>query len=125
MVVTNTLFEKDEPQLLITHRNATTPCFSLPFTTERFSQLDYILINSRWNKSITHVETTSFHAVTSDHKLLVAHVRIKLAKHTDKTDKRVYEYTSLERPLTNRLYNTIISLHKILKTPCSRSGGSF
>ena len=44
MVVTNTLFEKDEPQLLITHRNATTPCFSLPFTTERFSQLGYILI---------------------------------------------------------------------------------
>ena len=107
LVVTNTLFEKDLSKL-ITYRNATTPQFSPPFTTERFAQLDYILINSRWKNAITNVESTCCHVVTSDHKLLIANMRIKLAKRSTKKDTKIYKF----RPPNNEQiaqYNDIIS----------------
>ena len=79
LVAANTLFQKD-PAKLVTYRNTTTPNFSEPFTTSRFAQLDFVLINSRWKNAITNVESSCFHPITTDHKLLVANLRVKLAK---------------------------------------------
>ena len=78
LLVANTLFEK-EPAKLITYRNATNPSFAPPYTTDRFGQLDFILINSKWKNAITNAESTSGHSISIDHTLLLANVRIKLA----------------------------------------------
>ena len=95
LVATNTWFEKPLAKL-ITHRNAATPNYTPPFTTDRFGQIDYILVNHKWRNAITNVETSSRHAVSTDHRLLIAQIRVKLAR----TPKRQCQKTPRYRQPT-------------------------
>ena len=78
-VICNTWYQKSLSKL-VTYRNVAAPNFQGPYTTDRYSQLDYVLINQRWKNCIQNVETNDQHAVSTDHKLLVAEARVKLAK---------------------------------------------
>ena len=78
-VICNTWYQKSLSKL-VTYRNVAAPNFQGPYTTDRYAQLDYVLINQRWKNCIQNVETNDQHAVSTDHKLLVAEARVKLAK---------------------------------------------
>ena len=49
LTLINTWFCK-EPSKLVTYRNVTTQNFEAPYTTAKFGQLDFILVNQRWKK---------------------------------------------------------------------------
>ena len=66
-VVTNTWFEKPVSKL-ITYRNPTSHTFEPPYNTNKFGQLDFILVNQRWRNSFHNVESSLPQAITSDHK---------------------------------------------------------
>ena len=83
-VVTNTWFEKPISKL-VTYRNPTSLTFEPPYNTNKFGQLDFILVNQRWRNSFHNVETSLPQAITSDHKVLMAHMKTKLAKPRTKT----------------------------------------
>ena len=83
-VVTNTWFEKPISKL-VTYRNPTSLTFEPPYNTNKFGQLDFILVNQRWRNSFHNVETSLPQAITSDHKVLMAHIKTKLAKPRTKT----------------------------------------
>ena len=78
-VICNTWYQKSLSKL-VTYRNVAAPNFQGPYTTDRYAQLDYVLINQRWKNCIQNVETNDQHAVSTDHKLLVAEAKVKLAK---------------------------------------------
>ena len=107
LVVTNTLFQKD-PAKLVTYRCPTTLSFSEPYTTSRFAQLDYMLINTKWKNAVTNVESSCSHSITTDHKLLVGTLRVKLAKFRYAQPKNRTKYRP---PTQNQIdnYNTQVS----------------
>ena len=78
-VVTNTWFEKPMSKL-ITYRNPTSHTFEPPYNTNKFGQLDFILVNQRWRNSFHNVESSLPQAITSDHKILMAQMKTRLAK---------------------------------------------
>ena len=69
-------FRKTSP---ITYRNVAAPNFHPPYTLDRYGQLDFILINRKWKNAVTNAESNLQTSVTTDHKLLVANIRTKLA----------------------------------------------
>ena len=77
-VVASTWFQKC-PRDLITFRYAATPNFDPPLTHSKFAQIDHVLINRRWRNAIQDVRAISNTSVDSDHKLLAAKVKVKLA----------------------------------------------
>ena len=83
LVVSNTWFEKEAAKL-VTYRCVAAPNFQGPYTPKRYAQLDFILINKRWKNSFINVESSNNHAISTDHKLLVAKVAVKLAKRNTK-----------------------------------------
>ena len=83
LVVSNTRIEK-EPAKLATYRCVATPKFQGPYAPTRYAQLDFILINKRWKNSFLNVESSTYHAMSTDHKLLKAKVAVKLAKRNTK-----------------------------------------
>ena len=107
LVVTNTLFQKD-PAKLVTYRNPTTLSFSEPDTTSRFAQLDYMLINTKWKNAVTNAESGCCHSITTDHKLLIGTLRVKLAKFRYAQPKNRTKYRP---PTQNQIdsYNTHVS----------------
>ena len=77
----------------MTYRNVTRPNFSAPYTTDRYAQLDFVLINQPWKKSITNVERTLRHPITTDHKLLVASLTTKLAHKQKNASEKTLTYS--------------------------------
>ena len=61
------------------------PHFWTALQHKQFGQLDFILVNQRWRNSFHNVETSLPQAITSDHKVLMAHMKTKLAKPRTKT----------------------------------------
>ena len=78
-VIPSTFFQKSH-QNLITFRNTQSATFEPPFTSTKFSQIDFILTKHKWRNSIKDINATHLTALESDHKMLVANVSIKLAK---------------------------------------------
>ena len=87
LVVGNTWFEKEAAKL-VTYRCVAAPNFQGPYTPTRYAQLDFILINKRWKNSFINVESSNNHAISTDHKILVAKVAVKLAKRNTKKPVR-------------------------------------
>lgn len=79
LVVKNTMFEKPEGDL-ITHRAVGTKEFNAPWDMHKYAQLDYILVNDQWKNAVLDAGTTTLNTIDTDHKLLVADVRVKLRK---------------------------------------------
>ena len=101
------MFQKESARL-VTYRNVTRPNFSAPYTTDHYAQLDFVLINQRWKNSITNVETTLQHSITTDHKLLVANLSTKLAhKHMHSPERRPKYRPPNDELLKN--YNLLVS----------------
>ena len=59
-VVCNTWYQKSLPKL-VKYRNVAAPNFQGPHTTDRYAQLDYVLIYQRWKNCIQTVETNDQH----------------------------------------------------------------
>ena len=79
MAPMNTWFQKPKPKLA-TYRNATTPSFNLEqIDVTKFAQIDYVLINSAWRNAITNIENVHHTIINSDHALLIASLKVKLA----------------------------------------------
>jgi len=76
--ISNTWFIKPQRDL-VTYRSVATKDFRENLTTEKYAQLDYIMVQQIWKNTITNIHTTDATAIASDHKLIVATVRIKLA----------------------------------------------
>ena len=106
-VISNTWFPK-EPSKLVTYRNVAAPHFQGPFTTDRYAQLDYILINQRWKNSIHNVETSNSHAISTDHKLVIAEATVKLAVRTKGQECRSLRF---RKPTEEQIrhYNELVS----------------
>ena len=63
-----------------TYRNATAPVFDLEqIDSTKFAQIDYVLINSAWRNAVTNVENVHHTIINSDHALLIATLKVKLA----------------------------------------------
>ena len=94
LVISNTWFQK--------------PHFQGPFTTDRYAQLDYILINQRWKNSIRNIETSSSHAISTDHKLVIADATVKLAVRKKSHECR---YLRFRKPTEEQIrhYNELVS----------------
>ena len=88
MVAGNIFFEKPAEQL-VTYKVAGVKEWKLPWQIHKFAQMDFFLINSKWQNSITNITTTNVHAVETDHKLMIASVKFKLKANT----RRQYEKT--------------------------------
>ena len=56
-----------------------TKAFEPPFTPNRFAQIDYISTTDHWKNTIKNVIATDRLAIDSDHKLIKADIRVKLA----------------------------------------------
>ena len=79
LVPMNTWFQKPKPKLA-TYRNATAPVFDLEqIDSTKFAQIDYVLINSAWRNAVTNVENVHHTIINSDHALLIATLKVKLA----------------------------------------------
>ena len=77
--VASTFFTKSQANL-VTFRNTRTDRFAPPFSSDRFAQIDHILVNQKWKNIIHKFCTSDLAAQESDHKILTCKVKIKLAK---------------------------------------------
>ena len=59
-----------------------------PWDAIRYASIDYVLATGRWNKTITKAWSTPETQTDSDHFLLRASFRCKLAAQNKKTEKR-------------------------------------
>lgn len=100
LTVVNTLFQKDKSKL-ITYRNVAAPNFHPPYTLDRYGQLDFILINRKWKNAVTNAESNLQTSVTTDHKLLVANIRTKLAAKKQSCQTRSARYRT---PTTEQIH---------------------
>ena len=80
------MFQKEFAKL-VTCRNVTGPNFSAPCATDRYS-----LINQPWKNSLTNLETTLRRPITTDHKLLVASLTLKLARKQKNASEKTLTY---------------------------------
>ena len=78
-VVKNTFFCKPEAEL-VTYRSVGVKDWSPPWHPHQYSQMDYILVNEPWKNGITDIFATEVHDIDTDHKMLIANVRLKLKK---------------------------------------------
>eukprot|EP00972_Heterocapsa_arctica_P030378 4473409-Heterocapsa_arctica.AAC.1 len=49
-----------------------------PWTTDRYSEIDFCLARTRWQKSIIDVKTDPFTNISSDHQILKVKVKQQL-----------------------------------------------
>src|SRR3984885_7608136 len=72
------------------------------------NMIDFILVNNRWRTSVTMCRAFSRPDVASDHKLILAGIRIKLRTITnEKTEKR-FDVEKLEDNMIKWQYDTLI-----------------
>lgn len=79
LVVMNSRFPKPAEKL-ITYKEISTQCFASPWTADRFTAPDLILLKDRWNDCCPNVESKIDCSLNSDHALVIATIRIKLGK---------------------------------------------
>ena len=81
----NTKFQKRKGKLwTYTHANNTK------------AQLDYILINKKWNNSALNcVAYSSFEGVLSDHRIITAKIRLSLQRNAARTTTVLYDWPLL------------------------------
>ena len=116
MALMNTWFQK--PKLkLATYRNASTPVFNLQqIDVTKFAQMDYVLINSAWRNAVTNVENVHHTIINSDHALLIATVKVKLAtkkKSKIPTNIKYREPTSAQIEAYNESFRQAIEKQKL------------
>ena len=75
-MVKNTFFCKPEAEL-VTYRSVGIKDWRPPWHPRQYSQMDYILGNESWKNGITDIFATEVHDIDTDHKMLVANVRLK------------------------------------------------
>ena len=116
MALMNTWFQKPKPKLA-TYRNASTPVFNLQqIDVTKFAQMDYVLINSAWRNAVTNVENVHHTIINSDHALLIAPVKVKLAtkkKSKIPTNIKYREPTSAQIKAYNESFRQAIEKQKL------------
>ena len=82
LLAANTLFKKRKGKLWT---------WQSPHNT--FHQLDYILVRSKWRKSVTNCEAySSFSSLYSDHRIVTAKVQLRLRKSKPNTEDKIPKY---------------------------------
>ena len=110
----NTWFSKPRPKLA-TYRAPTALFFeSSNIDVNKFAQIDYILINRQWRNAVQDVEHIHHTLLDSDHALLIAKIKVKLAdkrKIYTKTRNKFRDPTDNELCKYNQLFQQGISQH--------------
>ena len=68
------------------------------------NRIDYIIVNNRWKSSVTTCRTHSGPDVASDHKLVMAGIRIKLKTARKQEKIKRFDVDKLEEPETKQRY---------------------
>ena len=99
MIITNTSFQKS-PRKLWTF---------LSDMSGTKTQIDYILVNSKWRNSIKDVEAySSFSSSGSDHRILSARVKLSLRSCRTPPKRPPYDWSSLRDPNLQAQYSVLI-----------------
>ena len=79
-------------------------------------QLDHILINRKWFKSITNCRTYNSPEINSDHKIVVAHVKITLKAYNKNKRTPQVDWNSLSNTNISTRFQNVITA-KLTNTP--------
>ena len=89
LICLNTEFQKRKGKL-----------WTYTFANNTKAQIDYILINKKWNNSILNYKAySSFEGVSSDHRIITAKIRLSLRRNAAQTTTTIHYDWSL---LNNR-----------------------
>ena len=101
LLITNTLFE---------HHPRHQYTWTSPDGKTR-NQIDYILISQKWRSYVKNVKTLPGADCNSDHQLLVANLKLKLAKLPKKTNVPIrYNYNSVSDGYSIAITNSVEAL---------------
>ncbi len=84
--VMNTYFEKSKEHQVTQKARSGEESFQPPWETDRYTQMDYVLVNKRWKNTITDVESRPRAYFNSDHCIVIAKIRVKLTKNGQKNN---------------------------------------
>jgi hypothetical protein len=70
------------------------------------NQIDHIIINGKWRRSLQDVRAMRGENVTSDHHLVVANIKLKLKKSSTHVNvKRKFDVGELQNPKIQQEFN--------------------
>ena len=73
------------------------------------SQVDFILVNSKWKNSVKNCEAySSFSSMGSDHRIVSAKIKLSLRTSKSPQPEPRYDWSALKDPEINRLYTVAV-----------------
>ena len=77
--------------------------------TGRKSQIDYILINKKWKNSVKNVEAySSFASTGSDHRIVIARLKLSLRKCKTPSGEKKYDWKVLNNNNLQDRYTVLV-----------------
>lgn len=92
LIISNTWFQKAQHELMTFHTPHVENFLHTGENYTQFAQFDLVLTPNKWKNSIQDINTKIGEAFESDHKIILADIRIKLAKNKKTKEEKVERY---------------------------------